>query len=364
MDTHEENPFPPNHGAEQDGTASPSPERTSTAVPPVTPPPEPPKPSPITNSKTYSPQPDFPSLVEFIENYKPRPDFSYDMPKLDSITNGLHRKELIIVGGRPNEGKTSIAIQWAWMLAKKGKKVVFFSNEMHRATLWVKILARETQIAQGSILTDRISENERELLFTTFNHLMVGKGLYIYDHQEGTTRMDIVRILAKEKPDVFFIDHLQMVKTDKQFQKRNEAIEEIVNQTKLWADKMNCTGILLSQCSRSTEGRKNYLPFLSDLKGSGAIEEVADLVLLIAWPWKTVAPRDLEAITDEKERQKVEAEKAKYKEDEFYLEIAKNRMGGVGIVKLKFLKDKSLFLEEGQFFDREIPQEKQWYNDK
>ena len=280
---------------------------------------------------------EFESYTKFIAEYKGRPGYHYGLSKIDDETNGFHQRELIVIGGRPGESKTTLATQLAWNLSKAGRKVIYFSNEMPGPALWIKVVSSELKIPQRMILRDELSDGQRDLIKSFIDNTLSKKLFMVYDQKEGVDPMKMMNVLKKEQPDVWFVDHIQMGRTGKQFQKRNEMIEEFVYWMKNAADKMKNTGVAISQCSRSVEGRKNFLPFMSDLKGSGAIEEVADTIFLLAWPWKTVASRDTEGIMNDWERRKAEADKEKYSDPhDFYIEISKNRMGAIGNCKVRY----------------------------
>ena len=214
------------------------------------------------------------------------PELPTGIESLDAITQGVWKRQLTVIAGRPGDGKTSLALQIAGALADRRKAVVFVSYEMTREELVTRLFASHTRqnlrdvgmmIAQGPELDRRLE---------AFRTAMQGQALQIVDDlpRDWKHLKEFLELLDPV-PDAVFIDHLQEVSTVG-FRSSWDAYTEYVAAMKWLAKKLRIAVILCSQLSRPDKGEdEGKRPQLRDLKGTGAIEEKADTVVLL-WPTK------------------------------------------------------------------------------
>lgn len=249
-------------------------------------------------------------------------------PDLNKLIGGLSRGDLIIVAARPGMGKTAFALNLATDLCfKHNVPVGFFSLEMSKEQIGIRILSLRTGIDTNSIKTGSLTKEEFADLVEEAEKL-ANKPFFI-DDTAGISLTDIrvkARRLAREqKIGVIFIDYLQLIRNlMSHIHTREQEISEISRNLKALAKDLNIPVVALSQLNRAVEGRENKRPVLSDLRESGAIEQDADIIMFLY--------REDFYKPDEKSVQNL-AE----------LIVAKHRNGPTGTVKLVFLKESMIF---------------------
>ncbi len=218
---------------------------------------------------------------------------------LDSRMGGLQRSDLIIVAGRPSMGKTALATNIAYNVAKKyrsehqpdgseatvdGGIVGFFSLEMAAEQLATRILSEQAQISSQKIRRGMITEDEFRRLVTASQE-MAQVPLYI----DQTGGISIAQLSARARKlkrqrglDLLVVDYLQLLTGGKRSSdSRVQEITEITTGLKALAKELNVPIIALSQLSRQVEQREDKRPQLSDLRESGSIEQDADVVAFV-----------------------------------------------------------------------------------
>lgn len=259
---------------------------------------------------------------------------------LDEYINGLANGNLIVLAGRPGDGKTSLALNIAENIAgrviKPGERVLINSAEMTREELKIRVISRYTHIAFMHLLEGSFSSEQLVLIDEAekyFNSLDV----VINDNVDDID--DIVLLthrLNKEKPlKLVVTDYLQLLDNTLKGS-TNEKVNDISRKCKRLAKKIRCPHLALSQFSRAVE-KENRLPMLSDLRDSGGIEQNADVVLFICNPifedsneWTAE-----EQIVNWKKQSKQEKD----------LIIAKCRNGDTGSVPVFFWKARTEFVD-------------------
>lgn len=240
---------------------------------------------------------------------------------LDMILHGgFHRSDLIILAARPSMGKSALSLGIAHYIAASLRlPVCFFSLEMSKEQLALRLLSVETRIETAYLRTGRISNNQWEDL-TRGIELLTSTPIYIDD--TPSLSVSEIRSLARQvelKNDgslgLIAIDYLQLIAGDND-ENRARELAKITRSLKGLAKELNVPVIALSQLNRSVESRTNKRPMLSDLKESGSIEEDADLVIMLY--------RDEYYSPDTPERGIAE------------VIVAKHRNGSTGTVKLLF----------------------------
>jgi replicative DNA helicase len=224
---------------------------------------------------------------------------------LDFIIDGFYPGELIVVAGRPSMGKSALAAQLAINMAKSGLAITYFSLEM---------------TARGLI--------ERALKQHTVSEL---NKMDVVIHERCDTPEKMIAFIKTRKQsndvDVVVVDYLQLMTSGIKNENRVQEISTISRKLKLAAMQENVPVIALSQLNRAVESRDRHRPRLSDLRESGAIEQDADIVMLI----------HREDVYRRQENPQSELDGATE------LIVAKNRRGRTGIADLVFLDSKVMF---------------------
>ena len=213
---------------------------------------------------------------------------------LDNLMGGLRKSDLILVGARPGEGKTSLALNIALAAGRTGKRVLIFSLEMPRRQIATRLLFSQAEVdARQLSRPGLLNERDRRLIQNT---LPVVAGMPIYVDDSNVTPVELrskARQLKREHGlDLVVIDYLQLMRASepgsRRFENRNLEIAEISRSFKLLAKELDVPILALSQLSRAPEQRTGALaePRLSDLRESGALEQDADIVVFIHREWK------------------------------------------------------------------------------
>lgn len=201
----------------------------------------------------------------------------YGFPQIDAWTRGMHRGELIILAGRPTVGKTTLAVQIAARISMYGK-VAFFSLEMKTEQIVRRAACSVTGLSAEEIAWDEEALKKIERM-----------GLYVCDTSVQTPDSlyeNALRLKEAVGLDLVVIDYLQLLRTNRRYDSREHEISEISRSLKLMAKELDVPVLSLSQLSREVEKRGGR-PKLSDLRGSGSLEQDADVVLFISRNKKT-----------------------------------------------------------------------------
>jgi len=271
---------------------------------------------------------------------------------LDSKMGGLQSSDLIIVAGRPGMGKTALATNIAYNVAKahraevqadgtmktvNGGIVGFFSCEMSAEQLATRILAEQTRVASSMIRRGGISQDEFDKIrdYTIeLEHLPL-----FVDETGGLSISQLTararRLKRQRGLDVIVVDYIQLLQGSgkRGNDNRVQEVTEITTSLKALAKELNVPVIALSQLSRQVESRDDKHPQLSDLRESGSIEQDADVVLFVYREEYYLQNKEPKPGTAEHEKWQLEMELALGKAEVI---IAKQRHGPTGTVKLHF----------------------------
>lgn len=257
---------------------------------------------------------------------------------LDKITGGFKPSQLIVVGARPGMGKTALGLTISANAAKAGKQVLFFSLEMSKEDLLQRVISRYSRQAvhSGDIHDHEAAEKAAD---------EVSKLPLYIDDAGGITALDVAARASAFKRrnglDMIVVDYLGLVKAlDSRAQKVHQ-VEEITQAFKNLAKSLKVPLVLLCQLSRSQKGSEGTPPVLSDLRDSGAIEQDADVVVLIHRKEYYTKPAD-DRYQSENSTAAALADDAADK-GKAELIIAKHRQGRLDTVFCKFSG-------EGQYF--------------
>lgn len=239
------------------------------------------------------------------------------------IGNGLSRSDLIVLAARPSLGKTALALSIARNVAIAEQAVVFFSIEMSKPAITNRLIAMHGRFNAKSIIRRKVAKGDFHRLQQVVGSLM-GLPLQVRDRSDMTVarmRERVRQEQAKRPVGLVVIDHLHAMAGGSEDSNECQRIAVIVKEAKALAKDMNVPVLLLCQLNRAVESRSNKRPVLSDLRATGAIEEVADVVLFL--------------YSDAhygKDGGKL------YREEDTYTEVicAKQRNGTTGMIRLQF----------------------------
>jgi len=273
-----------------------------------------------------------------IEEASKREDALVGVPsgftRLDRLTSGWQKSDLIIVAARPSMGKTAFALTMARNMAIEHKKsVAFFSLEMSAVQLVNRLIVAETELPSNRIKNGRLKDDEWKQLESKIK-ILEDASIYIDDTPAISVfelRAKCRRLSAQHKLDIAVVDYLQLMSGPRDAGSREQEVSNISRSLKSISKELNVPIVALSQLNRSVEVRGgNKRPQLSDLRESGAIEQDADMVIFIHRPEKygfTTLENDMPS--------KGIAE----------IILAKNRNGPVDDILLRFREERAQFID-------------------
>ena len=200
---------------------------------------------------------------------------------LDNATTGFHGGDLVIVAARPSIGKTVYIWQAAVTAARHGKSVFVMNLEMAFERIRERVCCAVGGVSYENWRRGKITAMDAEKLMRASEHL-ASLPLYIHNPKAGRTVEDFRRAVRALKPDIAFVDYIQLLRT-----KHREAgemysrVSLISNDMKQIALEQQIPLICVSQLSRKVDERYDKRPVLSDLRESGYLEQDADVVLAL-----------------------------------------------------------------------------------
>lgn len=213
------------------------------------------------------------------------PGLSTGFDDLDHKTTGLQPGQMIVVAGRPSMGKTALAMNIAEHVATHDDGVALvFSMEMSKTELAKRSLASVGRIDANKLRTGKLEDSDWDLMSSALQRLHEC-GLIVDDTgglTVGQMRARARRVKRKQgRLDLIVIDYLQLAEANGSGENRQAEITAISRGVKAMAKELRCPVIALSQLSRKVEERTNKRPLMSDLRESGAIEQDADIILML-----------------------------------------------------------------------------------
>jgi len=241
--------------------------------------------------------------------------------KLDEILNGgIYAQQLVILGARPSVGKTSWAQAVILNSSISGKKCLFLSLEVDKKNVFIKFLSNFKSIAPWKILKRILNQSELQALITGKEQLKK-MGIYVNDSSFLTISQigRIIKTQTERQPiDLVVVDYVQIVRGE-EVRGKNEAtlIKETTSALKGFAKQYDISMLALAQINRkAVEGAKQE-PTINDFKGSGGIEEDADVAVIL-------------------HRDRTEGQEDSYFSRSGKLIVAKNRHGRTGEIGIDF----------------------------
>jgi replicative DNA helicase len=279
--------------------------------------------------------------VETIESLINNKDAYTGIPsglhKLDDMTSGFQKSELIIIGARPSMGKTALALTMAANMSilsdeaiknnKKAIPIAFFTLEMSALALVQRLISSEARLESTRIRAGLLKKSEFKTIWQAANRIYRAP-FYIVDMPNMKLldlRAQARRLRAQQKVEIIFIDYLTLISSDNTLLPRYQEVAEISRSLKSLARELNIPIVALSQVSRAAEGKR---PNLADIRETGAIEQDADLVMFLNTLEESGKTNMAEGSPDGLLME---------------LNIAKQRNGPTGPVRVEFLKKYTRF---------------------
>lgn len=272
----------------------------------------------VAASQTDSTARDFDETLDDALAELARPDTSLKTGWKELDQYGLlERSNAVVIGGRPGNGKTDFAINLAGRLSGR-YKVYYLTLEETRKKLMYRMLSKICRIDANRMRDKRLNDDEIEYLKNATLSLRGHQNL-IFDDAADLTVEGVRAKLLRHKPDVAFVDHIGLLAPGDPRQKEVERLSEITRQLKVMAKQMGI--VIVELCQINREGARNGGRFASlvDLRGSGSIEQDANVVLFV---------------------QNIPADAAELHGADSYRDtgvlIAKNRDGALGLLEMRW----------------------------
>ena len=207
----------------------------------------------------------------------------------DALTQGLNRGDLIVLGGRPAMGKTSISLNIALNIAEKNSFPVFiFSLDMSKEQITYRLMSMDSGIESGRLRTGRLQQDEWSVLAKSVENIG-RRNIYINDKSTISIKeiQDICSTIKEKsknkKLGLIVIDFVQLMKLEQTSSdlSRDDELTKIAIRLKKLATELDVPVIVTSQLEREIERRINKRPMLSDIRDTSALEGFADIITMI-----------------------------------------------------------------------------------
>ena len=224
-------------------------------------------------------------LEELAASNSAIPGLSTGLTDLDRAISGLNKSDLILLAARPGMGKTSMALNILLEAGKKsGKNVVFFSLEMSREQLALRLISSECFVDNKKLVTGNLAPEDWEKIMVATESL--NRSHILIDDDSTVSVADILAKCRRvDNLGLVIIDYLQLMQSagGRQYsgENRQQVVSDISRALKIMAKELDVPVLCLSQLSRANESRSDKRPMLSDLRESGAIEQDADIVMFL-----------------------------------------------------------------------------------
>ncbi len=293
--------------------------------------------------------------------------------ELDKMTKGWHKGDMIVVGARPSVGKTAFALNLLYQVCKRNKPVVFFSLEMAAESIVMRLLSLVCEISSDQInslkflpgstknqlLVDCAHDPEKAAVAQKLQRgLLELSNLPFYiDDNSGSKMMDIstkckklqnqIREIKKQDIALIAIDYIGLIETGgSRGDNRQQEVAAISRQIKQMARQLEIPVIALTQLSRDSEKRESHTPQISDIRDSGAIEQDADMILMLYRPDYYTKQQKVGGKDENKDADSTPDDTASTENDSISkvsVILIKNRNGSTGTVNYIFDKEHCSF---------------------
>lgn len=262
--------------------------------------------------------------------YHPTPGLMTGLGGYDAITSGIHKKQLSIIAGRPSMGKSALALDITLNLVHNEFPTAFFTMEDSADMVVRRLLSKQAKVSMVDIRDNRLTGDQRDKINAAASAIRP-LPLMIDDTSALSGPLLWQRLaILKEKMDVqaVFIDYMQLFQVGDL--NRQEGLESLSVLLKDAAKHFDVAMVVMSQLNREPDKRENHEPRMSDLRGSGGIEQSADIVSLLYRPsYYTMQEIDIDAEDD----------------GEAYVIIGKHKNGPTGKVKCGYVADWMSFMD-------------------
>lgn len=203
------------------------------------------------------------------------------IPELNqAIGGGAEFGELILIAARPSHGKSAMALQMISAMTRNGIKCAFLSEEMSELMIGKRVIQHATEVREHdwNVKSQQL-EHEIEQYFQLRQECIVIENI----RRADAAAAEIERLARDEGVKAVVVDYVQLL------QSKGSRYETVTENSVLLKQACAASGVLLielAQMSREIEGRDSFVPKLKDLKESGQLEQDADVVLFLVWPWK------------------------------------------------------------------------------
>ncbi|MDY6857562.1 MAG: DnaB-like helicase C-terminal domain-containing protein, partial [Thermodesulfobacteriota bacterium] len=203
------------------------------------------------------------------------------LESIDDHIHGFDNGSMVLIMARPSIGKTALSLTMADSMATKGS-VLYFSLDMGALAIFRRRLAAHTGILHYKIRAGDIDDSRWDKLMTGLE--AIGDEKFIFRDAARYKRVENLvacaeMVALEHNITAVYVDHIQLMSTNKKTNSVNESISYISNELKSLAKNLNVPIFVLSQLNRSVENRTNKRPMLHDLRDSGALEQDANIVI-------------------------------------------------------------------------------------
>ena len=203
---------------------------------------------------------------------------------MDRLTNGLHGGQLVVVAARPAMGKSTLGLDFCRAASIRHRLTsVIFSLEMGRNEITMRLLSAEARVALHAMRSGTLSEDDWTKIARTMSS--VEQAPLFIDDSPNMSMMEIRakcrRLKQRHDLRLVVVDYLQLMSSGKRIESRQQEVAEFSRSLKLLAKELDVPVVAISQLNRGPEQRTDKRPLLSDLRESGAIEQDADMVVLL-----------------------------------------------------------------------------------
>lgn len=234
----------------------------------------------ISTSRVWTISEAIEDLISEFETGSP-PTASVMVPEIDELIGGLAAGEMMIIGGRPSHGKSMLAIQSLDCASLRGWPVMMISEEMLKLAVAGRMLQRITDVESDRWMVSTIKLRHQAAQY------LQGRATFVVAEQCGTIAA-VERVVNKAVRDhgikVLAVDYAQLL--DGEGHNEQERITDVSRRIKALTTKHGLRTLLLAQMNRAIETREGHEPELSDLRGSGSLEQDGDVILFPTWPYQ------------------------------------------------------------------------------
>jgi len=272
-----------------------------------------------------------PSPTPGVEDYKEALPYTLSgFAGLDELLGGFQHSDLIIVGGRPSMGKTSLVLNIARNAAvEQGACIALFSLEMARDSLVWRLLSGESGVNLSRIRLGLHTEEEEKRIMEATGKLSEAS-IYVDDTPQlrmVEMRSKARRLHSEHHIDLIILDYMHLMQADGRVESRVQELSFLSRSLKALARELDTPVLAVSQLSRASEFRASHVPQLSDLRESGSIEQDADVVVFVNRDELHYPTREAWEVAHPGEQYPPPAE----------IIVAKHRNGPIGQISLRFV---------------------------